>query len=156
MVGANANGADCTLTAANDTTADCAVPAVAVVRMAADRNDTMTIDELIQSEMKPRPFDWWGNHYENVVPALVDKPLGDGQTLLGFSSTDCRPMHWLIRVDSSTATMDEDQLRDYVEDHVIDAIGECFGECTCTDDCDCIFPTLILGSGGYNWWVVTP
>lgn len=114
------------------------------------------VDELIQREMVPQSFDWWGNHYENVVPALVDKPLGDGQALVGFSSVDCRPRHWLIRADSRVAAMDDDKLRDYVENHVIDAIGECFGECTCTGDCDCAWPTLILDSGGCNWWVVTP
>jgi len=150
VVGANA------VTATNDTPADCAVPAVDVMRLAAAGGDAMTIDELIQREMQPRSFCWWGRDYQDVAPALVDKPLGDGQVLVGFSSLDCRPYHWLIRADNSVATMTDDQLRDYVEEHIIGAIGECFGECTCTDDCDCIFPTLVLDSGGYNWWMVAP
>lgn len=39
-----------TVGSANNTPADCAVPAVAVVRMAADRNDTM-IDELLSKQL---------------------------------------------------------------------------------------------------------
>lgn len=59
----------------------------------------MLIEELIEEKMKPQSFDWWGKHYTDIVPALVDAPLGDGQALMGFSSMDTRPRNWLIRVD---------------------------------------------------------
>ena len=48
----------------------------------------MTIDELMQREMQPQSFRWWGRDYQDVAPALVDEPLGDGQVLVGFSSLD--------------------------------------------------------------------
>lgn len=113
----------------------------------------MTIEELIEREMKPASFRWWGHDYVDVVPALVSEPLGDGQVLMGFSSTDCRPYHWLLRVDSSVLSMDEDELNEYVETFVIEAIGDAFGECTCDDECNCRFPVLVLYSGGYSWWI---
>ena len=112
----------------------------------------MLIEELIEEKMKPQSFDWWGKHYTDIVPALVDAPLGDGQALMGFSSLDTRPRHWLIRVDSSVSSMNEDELSDYVEEHVIAAIANCFGECDHDDRCDCAWPTLILETG-YNWWI---
>ena len=114
----------------------------------------MSIEELIEMKMKPQSFDWWGHHYTDIVPALVDKLLGDGQVLLGFSSMDTRPRNWLIRVDGSAKDMNEDELRDYVEDHVIGAIAGCFGECDCEDECECAWPTLILETG-YGWWICT-
>lgn len=116
----------------------------------------MTIDEMIADALTPQSFNWWGTDFVDVVPALVDKPLGDGMWLMTFSSMDCRPYHWLIRVDSSVREMNRDQVRDYVERVVIDAIVDCFGECTCDEDneqsCDCRFPTLILETG-YSWSV---
>lgn len=115
----------------------------------------MTIDELIQREMQPQSFRWWGRDYQNVVPALVDEVLGDGAALLKLTSLDCRPYHWLIRVDSSLLAMDDEKAHDYVDYQVVEAIANCFGECDHDDTCNCRFPVLILDTG-YNWDVVTP
>ncbi len=115
----------------------------------------MNIDELIQREMVPQSFRWWGRDYKNIAPALVDEVLGDGQALLKVTSLDCRPHYWLIRVDSSVLSLDDEKANEYVDYQVIEAIANCFGECDHEDTCGCRFPILVLNTG-YNWDVVVP
>lgn len=130
--------------------------AVGIDLVSLESEHHMTIDELIQREMEPQSFDWWGSHYENIVPALAEKMLGDGKALLSFTSMDTRPNRHLIRVDSSVSTKTDEELNEYVDESVIDAIADSFGECDedCGEDCGCHFPTLILHTG-YSYHICT-
>lgn len=116
----------------------------------------LSIEQIIENEMKPRDFRHWGHDYKNFSPVLASKQHGDGQRLMWFAPLNTRPNYYLIRVDSQLPTStdgveDEDEFYNFKEDVLIPALEDEFGSCWDGEDEDGKpWPALDL-SAGCSW-----
>lgn len=120
--------------------------------------DTDTLRRQI--EVKRRGW-MWGQRVGFITPRLLDKVFGDGRRLMAVFPLMLRPRHIVVRVDSSTNSLvDEDKNGECVIDAIYAAAEEQWPRCYCArcrpdeeePDATCAgFPRSIDWSDGSSW-----
>lgn len=114
--------------------------------------DTMLVaglcmEDYLKLKTAPRIPELWWQKYPEYEPYLCDTIISDGLQLVRLWTIDDRPHHWLIRIDSSTDVNADDF--DY-DEGILQHIEEECGICDCDDMCDCEYPIIRWGGGGWG------
>lgn len=94
------------------------------------------IEKILENEQQEVTPTLWGNEYPSFKPYLVEKIYGDGMCLIYFGTLEDRPYWWLVRVDSSYLTDNEEYIESFIDEY-----GNSFTEVIHTqieDECGCI------------------
>jgi hypothetical protein len=97
--------------------------------------------------LKPRIVTFWGKK-RKITPVLLDKKFGDGKKLIYLSTMNSRPDYYLVRVDSKTDSVSDNDDFENLLDEIFEEIRDKYGPYD--DDEEIIFPALDT-EGGYNW-----
>lgn len=143
-------------------------PSVMLTAFVAAASDWRPEAPIPKSRRKAYRTKFWGSEYL-VTPAVCEHVIGDGRKLLWFQPLNTRPHGYLVRVDSSFGTDDDDDGYDSI-DEVIYALIDQFSTVgreteqlqedgwsndridSKESDAHLDFPVLSLDSG-YSWGV---
>jgi len=114
--------------------------------------DGLSMDEWIKKETEKRTPLLWGKKFPEYSPYLCETILGNGLQLVWLCTTDNRPYHWLIRIDSDTNVYNDFDFENILQP-IEEECGSCSDDCECRDtEEECKYP-IIKWSGG-QWGMI--
>ncbi len=124
-----------------------------------------SIDDILKFESLPRTLFFWGQGVNNLKPAIIkDRSenylYGDGKKLIKVTTLNCRPLYYILCVDSGfEISEDEDVRYKQIEDDILTIIERVYNDVddiqyqidnddnTLYTEEDLNFPTLSLSCG---------
>lgn len=113
------------------------------------RINGLTLFETIKKERKKHSPKQWGTTYDEYIPELYPHKFGDGLQLIWFWTTNDRPYHWLLLIDSKVNIEDDDFDYEVYLSSLEDEYGQCYPSCeSCNGEGECGYPAIDFSSGG--------
>jgi len=110
-----------------------------------------TMEQIIERATSQRVPTLWGQEYPEYKPCLCETILGDGLQLVYLWTTDNRPYHWLIRIDSNTDVNANDFNFEDILQPIEEEFGRCDGNCECNETGNlCEYPIVCWYGGGWG------